>query len=118
MTLLTRLQQLFEGVLIAFDAIRSNKVRATLTILGIAVGVFVVTAMSAAVHGINAGVAKGPARRRSTSRSGRRRSTAATARRTAARGAAIPHRRSRRPGASRACPASSARSATSTRRRR
>jgi putative ABC transport system permease protein len=59
MTLLTRLQQLFEGVLIAFDAIRSNKVRATLTILGIAVGVFVVTAMSAAVHGINAGVAKG-----------------------------------------------------------
>ncbi|MFL5575849.1 MAG: ABC transporter permease [Gemmatimonadaceae bacterium] len=47
---------LLEGVVIAFDAIRSNKVRAGLTILGIAVGVFVVTIMSAAVHGINAGV--------------------------------------------------------------
>ena len=53
----TRVYRLFEGVLIAFDAIRSNKVRAGLTILGIAVGVFVVTVMSAAVHGINAGVA-------------------------------------------------------------
>jgi putative ABC transport system permease protein len=45
-----------EGVVIALDSIRSNKVRAGLTILGIAVGVFVVTVMSAAVHGINAGV--------------------------------------------------------------
>lgn len=53
-----RLTNLFEGVLIALDAIRSNKVRAGLTILGIAVGVFVVTVMSAAVHGINAGVAR------------------------------------------------------------
>lgn len=52
------LTNLFEGVLIALDAIRSNKVRAGLTILGIAVGVFVVTVMAAAVHGINAGVAK------------------------------------------------------------
>ena len=57
MSIFTWLQQLFEGVVIALDAIRSNKVRAGLTILGIAVGVFVVTAMSAAVHGINAGVA-------------------------------------------------------------
>ena len=47
---------LVEGVLIAVDAIKSNRVRAGLTILGIAVGVFVVTAMSAAVHGINDGV--------------------------------------------------------------
>jgi putative ABC transport system permease protein len=53
-----RLANLFEGVVIALDAIRSNKVRAGLTILGIAVGVFVVTVMSAAVHGINAGVSK------------------------------------------------------------
>jgi putative ABC transport system permease protein len=52
------LTNLFEGVLIALDAIRSNKVRAGLTILGIAVGVFVVTVMSAAVHGINEGVSK------------------------------------------------------------
>ena len=57
MTLGTRLHHIVEGVVIALDAIRSNKVRAGLTILGIAVGVFVVTAMSAAVHGINAGVA-------------------------------------------------------------
>ena len=55
---LNPLYQLAEGVLIAFDAIRTNKVRAGLTILGIAVGVFVVTVMSAAVHGINAGVSK------------------------------------------------------------
>jgi putative ABC transport system permease protein len=58
MGLLTRLQALGEGVVIAFVAIRVNKVRAGLTVLGIAVGVFVVTAMSAAVHGINAGVEK------------------------------------------------------------
>jgi len=48
----------FEGVGIAFDAIRANKVRAGLTILGVAVGVFVVVAMSAAVHGINQSVAR------------------------------------------------------------
>src|SRR6476659_6239527 len=58
MSIGTRVYSLFEGVRIAFDAIRANKVRAGLTILGIAVGVFVVTLMSAAVHGINAGVEK------------------------------------------------------------
>ena len=52
----TRFYSMFEGVKIAFDSIRTNKVRAGLTILGIAVGVFVVTVMSAAVHGINEGV--------------------------------------------------------------
>jgi putative ABC transport system permease protein len=52
------LYQLTEGIFIAFDAIRTNKVRAGLTILGIAVGVFVVTVMSAAVHGINSGVSR------------------------------------------------------------
>jgi len=52
------LYQLVEGILIAFDAIRTNKVRAGLTILGIAVGVLVVTVMTAAVHGINAGVSR------------------------------------------------------------
>ena len=31
-----------EGVLIAIDSIRANKVRAALTILGVAIGVFVV----------------------------------------------------------------------------
>jgi putative ABC transport system permease protein len=58
MTFVNKLQQLGEGVLIALDAIRTNKVRAALTILGIAVGVFVVTAMAAGVHGINEGVSK------------------------------------------------------------
>ena len=42
-----------EGVGIALDAIRSNRVRAGLTIMGVAVGVFVVVAMSAVVRGIN-----------------------------------------------------------------
>jgi putative ABC transport system permease protein len=51
-----RLLPMVEGVVIALDAIRVNKVRAALTIAGIAVGVFVVTVMSAAIHGINAGV--------------------------------------------------------------
>jgi len=57
-TLGNALYHLVEGVLIAFDAIRTNKVRAGLTILGIAVGVLVVTVMTAAVHGINAGVSR------------------------------------------------------------
>jgi len=58
MSIPIRIYSIFEGVRIALDAIRSNKVRAGLTILGIAVGVFVVTVMSAAVHGINEGVRK------------------------------------------------------------
>ena len=41
-----------EGVLIALDSLRANKVRAALTIMGVAVGVFVVVAMGATVHGI------------------------------------------------------------------
>ena len=53
-----RIHVLREGVTIAIDSIRSNKVRAGLTILGIAVGVFVVVVISAAIHGINASVAK------------------------------------------------------------
>jgi putative ABC transport system permease protein len=58
MPLVRGVASVFEGVGIAFDAIRANKVRAGLTILGVAVGVFVVVAMSAAVHGINASVAR------------------------------------------------------------
>jgi len=46
-----------EGVRIAIDSVRANKVRAGLTILGIAVGVFVVVAISASVRGINNSVA-------------------------------------------------------------
>jgi putative ABC transport system permease protein len=42
-----------EGVGIALEALRMNKVRAVLTILGVAVGVFVVVAITAVVRGIN-----------------------------------------------------------------
>ena len=52
MRVIDRIIQLFEGVVIAVEAIRANKVRAGLTIAGVAIGVFVVVAMSAAVHGI------------------------------------------------------------------
>ena len=54
MRLWSRVVSTFEGVGIALDAIRSNKVRAALTILGVAVGVFVVVGMGAAIHGISA----------------------------------------------------------------
>ena len=53
-----RIYALIEGVSIAVDSLRANKVRAALTILGVAVGVFVVVVISAAIHGINASVAK------------------------------------------------------------
>ncbi len=53
----TRLSNLLEGIGIAVDSLRANRVRAALTILGIAIGVFVVVVMSAAIHGINRGVA-------------------------------------------------------------
>jgi putative ABC transport system permease protein len=52
MRLADRILQVLEGVVIALEAIRANKVRAGLTIAGVAIGVFVVVAMSAAVHGI------------------------------------------------------------------
>lgn len=58
MSLNARLYNLTEGVRIALEAIVGNKVRAGLTILGVAVGVFVVVVISAAVHGINQSVAK------------------------------------------------------------
>ena len=56
--LLQRIHGMGEGVTIALDSIKANKVRAGLTILGIAVGVFVVVVISAAIHGINTSVAK------------------------------------------------------------
>lgn len=52
MRLWDRLQMTFEGMLMALDSLRANKVRAALTISGVAVGVFVVVAMGATVHGI------------------------------------------------------------------
>jgi putative ABC transport system permease protein len=53
-----RIKMSLEGVTIALEAMRANKVRAGLTILGVAVGVFVVVVISAAVHGINESVAQ------------------------------------------------------------
>ena len=52
MTFASRLLQTLEGVGIALEAIRANKVRAALTIFGVAIGVFVVVAMAATVHGV------------------------------------------------------------------
>ena len=42
----------FEGVTLAISAVRANKTRASLTILGIAIGVMVVIAMASAITGI------------------------------------------------------------------
>ena len=58
MSVADRLYSTLEGVRIALEALRSNKVRAALTIMGVAVGVFVVTAMAAAVHGFQSSVEK------------------------------------------------------------
>ena len=53
-----RLAHALEGVGIAIDAMRANKVRAGLTIMGVAVGVFVVVALSSVVRGINESFAR------------------------------------------------------------
>lgn len=45
-----------EGIALAFDAVRANKSRAALTILGIAIGVMVVIAMASMISGIQGGV--------------------------------------------------------------
>ena len=50
--------RLFEGVGIALDSIRANKIRAALTILGVAIGVTVVIAMGAAITGINRSISQ------------------------------------------------------------
>ncbi len=52
MRLVDRLFMAFEGIGMAMDAMRANRVRAVLTIAGVAIGVFVVVAMGATVHGI------------------------------------------------------------------
>ena len=53
MRFLTPFIQIIEGVTIAIDALRANRARALLTIMGVALGVFVVVAMSSVVRGIN-----------------------------------------------------------------
>ena len=50
------LQATFEGVQIAIDSLRSDKVRAFLTILGIGIGVATVTGMGAIMNGVQGGI--------------------------------------------------------------
>ena len=52
MRLLDRVLMALEGIGMALESLRANKVRAFLTIAGVATGVFVVVAMGATVHGI------------------------------------------------------------------
>jgi putative ABC transport system permease protein len=47
------LTRMLEGSAIAIDSLRANKVRAALTVLGVAIGVTVVIAMASAISGIN-----------------------------------------------------------------
>lgn len=58
MSLKTTISGTVEGVGIALESIRANKVRAGLTILGVSVGVFVVVAIGAMITGINNAVTK------------------------------------------------------------
>lgn len=58
MRLVDRFKMSLEGVTIAIDAIKANRVRAGLTIMGVAVGVFVVVALSSVVRGINESFAR------------------------------------------------------------
>jgi len=46
----------FEGFRIAFESLKSNKIRAGLTILGVAIGVSVVVAMAAVITGIRSSI--------------------------------------------------------------
>jgi len=50
---ITLLSRMGEGVAIALGSVRANKVRAALTVLGVAIGVTVVIAMGSAITGIN-----------------------------------------------------------------
>ena len=47
-----------EGIAVAFDSIRSNKIRSGLTILGVTIGVLVVMVMAAVITGINESFSK------------------------------------------------------------
>jgi putative ABC transport system permease protein len=50
--------RMLEGAGIALDALRANKVRAALTVLGVAIGVTVVIAMGSAITGINRSITR------------------------------------------------------------
>jgi len=50
---MTRLVELKEGLFIAWDALRAHKLRATLTTLGVVIGILTVTLMGTAIAGID-----------------------------------------------------------------
>src|SRR5207244_5098025 len=52
-----RMTALFEGVGIALTSLRAQKMRAALTILGVAIGVTVVMVIGALISGFNKGIA-------------------------------------------------------------
>ncbi len=54
----TSLSRAVEGIGIALDSLRASKVRAALTILGVAIGVMVVIAMASAITGINRSITR------------------------------------------------------------
>lgn len=54
-----RLENLWEGIRLAFDQLRANKFRTTLTVLGVVVGVATVMTMSALITGVRSGVLEG-----------------------------------------------------------
>ena len=58
MSMKTTISGTVEGVGIALESIRANKLRAGLTILGVSVGVFVVVAIGAMITGINNAVTR------------------------------------------------------------
>jgi putative ABC transport system permease protein len=58
MALRVNLLPIFEGVGIAIESLRVNKVRAFLTIMGVAIGVFVVVAMTSVIRGVNESLAR------------------------------------------------------------
>ena len=52
-TIRNYLIELWEGLAIAWDAIRANKMRSALTTLGIVIGIVTVTSMATAIEGVN-----------------------------------------------------------------
>jgi putative ABC transport system permease protein len=58
MSVLTNALHALEGVTIAMESIRANKARAAQTIMGVAIGVFVVVALSSVVRGVNESFAR------------------------------------------------------------
>src|ERR1051325_6961011 len=50
---MTFFREIFEGLKIAWDAIRANKLRSSLTTLGIVIGIISVSLMGTAIEGLN-----------------------------------------------------------------